>query len=68
MTGAPSVASVGTVPAGVPEPDAVVVYHCLVCGPVMRFTWTTCDDTVTFHRSIPHPFCLDADDWEHNPQ
>lgn len=29
------------------------VYHCLVCGPIMREHYD--HGTVTFHRNVPHP-------------
>lgn len=41
------------------------VYHCLICGPLMRFPYG--DGYVTFHRDVPHPHDLTFDE-EDNPQ
>jgi hypothetical protein len=36
------------------------VYYCLVCGPIIRETWSY--GTVTFHRQVPHAHGLEDEE------
>ncbi len=36
------------------------VHYCLVCGPIIRETWSY--GTVTFHRDVPHEYGLEDEE------
>ena len=44
------------------------IYHCVVCGPVMRFIREDHDTDLVLHHDIEHPDSVFLIDDEGNPQ
>lgn len=47
--------------------QVAVVYHCLVCGPIMRFDLPS-GAHITYHKDVPHGYVISQFDEDSNPQ
>lgn len=47
--------------------QSVTIYHCIVCGPCMRFDVDDETATITVHDTVDHPDTLTYDE-EDKPQ
>lgn len=47
--------------------QSATIYHCIVCGPCLRFDVDDDTATITVHDTVAHPATLTYDE-EDNPQ